>query len=299
MTQYEQLLETGRAAVEDYQAVIEKQIAKAYLDAYKEASKELATLYADLGADLTLPDAQTYNRLPKLLKEIEKAFKQATGKSINLTEGLETFIFQESWNHFWYAYETVYGSVAFGVLPVDAIRASVFSEVSGADFVKRFGKLYQGSIERIAEAITRGIATGIGYKKTASSIMDQWNNTVYQAVRVVRTESTRNYTEGSIAAYDRAREKGIDGSVVWISTFDGRTRDTHAQLNGQKANKEGLFYIGSDSAKGPGLFSEPQNSIQCRCSTRFQVAGPEELETIKDWKYSAWREQYGSTKKEV
>ncbi len=294
MSDYLDLLKYGQDSVDDFNAVIEKQLAKAWLESYKQVDTELAAFMGRFG---DLEDAQKYNRLAALKDSIAAEFKTLTGQAIKDTTATSTNAVTTSFESTWFGMEKSIGAdLNFGVLPVDAIRASVFSELSGADFATRFGKLYSGTVDKIAETITRAMATGQGYAKTATQIKEIWQNSFYQAIRVIRTESARNYSEGALMAYERAESQGIEGAKTWLATRDGRTRDSHARLNGVAADKKGYFYIDSDKAKAPAMFSQPENSINCRCTTYYKLKGYEQ-DYAPDWTYKEWKAEFGDWKK--
>jgi len=291
MSLYRDLLEQGTDRIEDYLDVVEKQLAKSYSASYKAIKAQLADFTAT-----GLEDANKYNRLKNLLTEMSKEVKKSINYAKALTEDTSANSVLDAFETFWYSYENTYEQVAFGILPVDAIRNSVYSQVSGADFATRYGKLYTGTIDKIAETITRGIATGQSYTKTASEMKDLFNNLLWQSDRVVRTESHRCWQDGSTQAYERAKEKGIDGERVWLSTRDGRTRPDHARMNGVAVNKkDGLFHTPWGKVISPG-YGPASETINCRCDSYYRIEGTEKNET-PNWTWEQWREEFGQKKK--
>ena len=75
-------------------------------------------------------------------------------------------------------------------------------------------------------------------------------------------------------SYQRATESGIIIKREWIATSDSRTRDWHAELDGQLAdvdepfeNSIGLImYPGDPSADGANVYN-------CRCTLGAKVVG--------------------------
>ena len=82
---------------------------------------------------------------------------------------------------------------------------------------------------------------------------------------------------GTEAAYTRAIDKGVQGSVVWSATLDGRTRDDHAAMDQQVQDENGLFRLpDGETAPYPGWEGlSAAERINCRCTTRFQIDGYE------------------------
>lgn len=101
----------------------------------------------------------------------------------------------------------------------------------------------------------------------------------YRGDVIARTETLTSLS----AAREEAMRQLIDtGAIradqvtkVWRATGDGRTRDTHQAMNGQKARIDGLFttptgfrmaHPGDTSHGAPG-----SETIQCRCYMEFKV----------------------------
>jgi hypothetical protein len=63
---------------------------------------------------------------------------------------------------------------------------------------------------------------------------------------------------------------------VWNSTRDGRVRDFHASMSGQKRKPEDLFRDGHGNLlRYPGDPRAPaETTINCRCGLTFSVAPP-------------------------
>jgi SPP1 gp7 family putative phage head morphogenesis protein len=229
------------------------------------------------------------------MASIAKEYKKLTGKAITGTTNTSTNAVTTGYDANWFAMEQVEGRLAFGNINVDAIRASVYSEYSCANFITRYGNLYQSTVDKVAQAITRGIVTGQGYAKTSMAVKDIFGLSYSDTIRIIRTESQRAFTEGALKSYERAKEQGIEGVVTWLSTFDGRTRPDHARLNGKEADKNGLFHIGSLSADGPGHWGDASQDIQCRCTTYYKLDG---VEGLPNWSYKTWEKKYGKWQKE-
>jgi hypothetical protein len=285
---FETLINRGFAYTEDAQRAAEAEIAILYRDAYDQAMKELAALYAKLGDEINLPEARKYRRLEALLKSIEAEYKSITGQSIAITGKNSFSNYQDAFYSYTWSMEqaVVAGQqldvakvmkgnfeLTWGVVPTDAIVASVMSESSGLSYVQTFSKNMDGELWRIQSAITRGIANGHSYAKTSRSLKDLFDGGYSDAQRVLRTEAGRNYTEGNLAAHDRAVEVGIKVRKRWIATLDGRTRHTHAVADGQYADKDGNFHVGGAKGAGPGLIDSLAEVVNCRCRFIDELEG--------------------------
>ena len=84
-------------------------------------------------------------------------------------------------------------------------------------------------------------------------------------IRVVETDGNRVYNAGG---YNGA--KGRYKYKTWVTMMDDKVRDTHDYLEGITVPIEDKFvtYDG-DEARFPGDFSNPANSINCRCGIEY------------------------------
>lgn len=267
--------EFSRKRINKYNTTIELEIGKQYASLYAETKLRLADFMATLGPNPTLEDARKYNRLQNLTAEIRKKYKALIGREITKAEMLASYNYTETYFSEMWAAEKSVGDFKWKNPTVEAIRASVYWEGSGMSMPERFGKLYTQDVFNIESAITRGLATGESYKKIASSLEDQFTKGYNDALRVVRTEMTRNRSEGYNASFEAMGKAGIPVRKMWIAAVDDRTRDSHADLHETLSDKDGLFYIGSLSAEGPGLFGDPAEDCNCRCTlaTVFEDEG--------------------------
>lgn len=297
---FEEYLQAGRKAGDKDLLLVEKELSKMYLEAFKDTSRELEVF---LAKGFSPEEVRKYGRLAQLLDGINTEYKKLTGKALDLTITASSDAFLESWKSVEWALDSANGvSLKWGFPPVDAIRASIDPiETAGMTLEKIFGVNYTAELSRIQGAITRGIIQGKGYVKVARELRDGFNKGLSDALRVVRTNGTRAWTNGQLSAIQKANDMGIKTRTRWVAALDSRTREAHAMLDGEYADEDGLFWIGSDSAKGPGLFSEPENSINCRCTIIQELEDlPSEIRRIDDeiqpyQDYKTWASSRGWT----
>ncbi len=257
--------------------VTARRIAQSYREAYKIVEEQLKTLHTTVkGEDNPLLAAQRYSRLSNMLKTFDKEYARITGQSIRLTGNQSANNFINGYRRVeWAANQELRTGtgIGFGVVPIDAVRASVYSEQSGRNYIVTFKDNARQRIQRTRAEITRMIATGQNWDTTARNLADQFERGYNDALRVVRTETARNYTQGTVAGFERAEALGINITRTWVATLDQNTRPEHAALDGTDADEDGLFWINGESAEGPGLFPDPAQSINCRCAVSARIAG--------------------------
>lgn len=307
----QKLEEANVLAEEKRIKLVERALLRNYKAAYDETVKQIADLYKKVG--LTDPvngisirkeDAIRYNQLANRLQAIADEMTKLRKAGVKLTEESNYQAVQDGYYRTAYAYDQAVG-VALGIksLPIQAIRASVYSESSGMSFIKTWAKNSELERARVSATITRGITNGYSYPKMARQIKGNFERGLKDAIRVVRTEAGRAWSEGYLAANEEAESVGLDIRKRWSATLDGRTRTDHARLDGTYADKDGLFWLGGESAQAPRLFGVPEQDINCRCAAYDVIEGIEpKVRRIRDegivpYKtFSEWAEPKGWTK---
>ena len=103
------------------------------------------------------------------------------------------------------------------------------------------------------------------YKQRITEYLDDENSTVDDFTRVAETDATRVYNAGVV---DGGINSGISGvKKQWITMDDDRVRSTHDYLADMVVplNQDFYTYTG-DHARAPGMFSDPAENCNCRCS---------------------------------
>ncbi len=128
---------------------------------------------------------------------------------------------------------------------------------------------------KITAQVSRGIATGMSYSQVAQQLAGYTNIGFNNAVRIARTEGHRIQVQSGMDACYKAKEKGADVVKQWDSTLDARTRDSHAQVDGEIKELDEKF---SNGLRFPG---DPSGGaaevVNCRCAllqrARWAVGG--------------------------
>ena len=118
--------------------------------------------------------------------------------------------------------------------------------------------------DRMREAVHKKIADKTFVQRITEYIEND-ASTVEDFQRVAETDATRVY---NTAVLDTAELSGIQGVMKrWNTAGDDRVRDTHEYLYGMTVPyKQDFYTYDGDHAPSPGLFSDPSNNINCRCT---------------------------------
>lgn len=133
--------------------------------------------------------------------------------------------------------------------------------------------------KKIATDISRGIAQSLPYADIAKSIKKGTSLSMYQAMRISRTEAHRISNQATEDAQRKAKEKGAEVVKEWDATLDRRTRPHHRELDGQVRELDEEFVIPSSGARAtrPGGFGIAKEDIHCRCEMlqrcRWEIDG--------------------------
>ena len=130
--------------------------------------------------------------------------------------------------------------------------------------VKRGIDLTYGK-KQITSTVTSGILQGKSIKGLADDLQTRIPTMNRDsAIRTARTAVTGAQNAGRIDSYAAARKMGIKLQKEWLATLDGRTRHSHAMLDGEKVDTDAKF---SNGCRFPGdPQGRPEEVYNCRCT---------------------------------
>ena len=122
--------------------------------------------------------------------------------------------------------------------------------------------------EELGKTIKEGIDQKISRKEMAQNVSKFFDDyTEGKVENIANGLSTSTWEAGQDVAFNEAGVKETE----WLSSRDGRVRDTHADADGQRVGINGYFNVGGAELKHPGdMNGPPEETIGCRC-TRFAV----------------------------
>lgn len=256
----------------------ERELIKAYRESLKEIRAELAYAYEKyaIAGALTMAEMMKYGRLVKLEAAIAKEVALLTGTEARTTKKAIQKVFAESYYRAGWVLETgAEASLSFTLLKPQAVEAAILNPYDLITWPERIKDNARLLVRQIREEISRGIVQGYSYDKTARAVKERMDIGASKAIRIVQTETHRAQSQGTQAAFEEAAEKGLVFKRVWVSTLDGRTRDRHRVLDGQKVDHDQPFKMAGMQAMYPGGFGIAEMDINCRCSVRAEIEGME------------------------
>lgn len=125
--------------------------------------------------------------------------------------------------------------------------------------------------EKLNSALTSSILQGKTVNELANDFMSVTNMNRVSAIRNARTSITNAQNGGRLESYKNAEQMGIDLMKEWISTPDGRTRESHQDLDGETIGIHETFSNGCMYPADAG--GHPAEVYNCRCTMRCIIKG--------------------------
>ncbi len=151
--------------------------------------------------------------------------------------------------------------------------------------------------QHINNAVLQGILQGESNDKIASRLRTVTNMNHVAAIRNARTMTTGAENAGRTDSYKRAAEMGIELEQEWLATLDGRTRDSHRALDGERIPlakdkwHPAKFSNGCRYPGDPG--GPPWEVYNCRCTLVVAIKGIDQSDAPRNSKlggmsYEEW-----------
>lgn len=164
------------------------------------------------------------------------------------------------------------GGYSFTLVDADTVRNLAVTDTSLLPYKELDPKKdILWNMKKINAETLQGILQGESMDKIAKRLRNVQEMNKTQAIRSARTIVTGAENKGRQDSYARADADGIILQKEWVSTNDGRTRHSHAALDGAIVDQDkkfdnGLMYPGDPSGR-------PEEVYNCRCTLVAKVNG--------------------------
>lgn len=141
---------------------------------------------------------------------------------------------------------------------------------------KKVGEITKTTRGKIADAITRGTEENLSDSEISKLIIRRAGGSITnsRALMIARTESHSAAQAGGLMA---AQALGVVQSKEWIAAEDERTRESHADADGQIVDIDDNFSVGDASLSFPGDPDGPaEEIINCRCVVKYGIHAADE-----------------------
>lgn len=134
------------------------------------------------------------------------------------------------------------------------------------------------------QQVTAGITSSILQGRSVRHMADDLQRRITamsrdSAIRTARTAVTGAQNAGRMDGYTAAEKMGIRLKKEWLATLDGRTRHSHAALDGERRDNGQPF---SNGCMFPGDPSgAPKEVYSCRCTLIADVEGVDASDALR------------------
>lgn len=219
-------------------------------------------------------EAFKYGRMDKLNALVNEQAKLGSLTDISNIEKQGIKLYTTQYNGYAWAYSQGYSLPITGGAKVPLVSAAIYSDFYGASFDVTVRKNLGQYAEDIISAVTRGLNQGNAYSKIAKALTEVTDRSYSNALRVASTEGGRIQSQAYIDSLQLLDDVGAEYGKMWQSTIDDKTRATHIEMDGNLADKDGVFHL-PDGATGPAprMTGSARNDIFCRCSSLTIING--------------------------
>lgn len=294
-------IEVQRSLLDSEEAAL-KELEKQYAKALKDVNEKVKLFQADIDLldqalsqegldDTTRALLQSQKRSKIYQQNYQKALRGQVSGILDKMHGDNYGTIDKYLNG---CYETGYIGVMYDiagqgvplVVPIDqaaAIKAVLTDSKVSNGLYAALGVDVAILKKSITQEISRGIASSLPYSDIARNISSVSKAPLSRAKTIARTEGHRIQQTSSRDAQYAAKKKGADVLKQWDTALDGRTRDSHARVDGEireldEKFSNGLMFPGDPSGGAAEV-------VNCRCTsnTRARWAlDDDELQTLKE-----------------
>lgn len=129
-------------------------------------------------------------------------------------------------------------------------------------------KDYRWNAKKVVSQITQGIIQGEKLEQIGKRLTDKLCTTnKNKMMTFARTAMTGAQNAGRQFSLTEAKNKSINVQKEWMATLDGRTRDAHRELDGQKVPMDKPFKVNGEEIMFPGDPTAKAYLVyNCRCT---------------------------------
>ena len=307
-------------------AKLEKRIAKIYKEAADDLQKTIDDYFAKFAkrdekqkarleaGEITEQEYKQWRlaqmgrgeRFKALQSRVAERYTEANETAVRYVNDATPGIYSLNRNYSAYTIEKVAGNVGFDLWDEQTVKRLIVDNPEVMPYyppekaLKRGIDLAYGK-RQISASVTSSILQGKsipGIAKDLQTRIPDMNKS--SAIRTARTAVTGAQNAGRMDSYVAAEKMGIKVRKEWLATLDGRTRHSHAMLDGKVVDKDKKFENGCMFPGDPN--GAPEETYNCRCTliaavdgvdtsnAKRRVRNPEtgKNELVSDMTYQEW-----------
>lgn len=221
--------------------------------------------------ELTITDAHYKELTRSTAKEISRVNETAAA----YVNGQLPAVYARNYNQVAAGINSSMRGYSFELVDASTVRNLALSDKTLLPYKVIDGvKDVRWNVQRVNSEVLQGILSGDSMPNIAARLSKVLGMNETSAIRNARTSCTSAENKGRMDMLHDADDKGVQTMKVWIATSDNRTRDAHAELDGEEAYVDEPF----DNEFGKIMFpgdpeADPSNVYNCRCTLGYKVVG--------------------------
>lgn len=287
-------LDPGSKATNAAEEQLEKELKRVYKVASIDLKSKLKEFTDEFGKDLaekqklvaegkmTQADLQSWiNGQHRMMDILYQKIDQCTGVMLNtnkvalgMVNGNQVNVFAQNAN--WQSYQLTQDTkldLMFSVYDENTVKKLIRDKPELLPRKVVNGKKDKAwNQKKMANAVVQAVIQGESIPGLAARIAAQTGETNLSAmIRYARTAMTAAQNSGRMEMLHRAQGMGINVKKVWMATLDGRTRDSHAAMDGKRVDVDDKFPNGLEYPGDPN--GPPSEVYNCRCTLVYDYEG--------------------------
>ena len=267
-----------KEAADDLQKTIDDYFAKfAKRDAKQRALLEAGEITEQEYKQWRLAQMGRGERFKALQSRVAERYTEANKTAVRYVNDATPGIYSLNRNYSAYTIEKAAGNVGFDLWDEQTVKRLIVDNPEVMPYYPPEKALNRGidlayGKRQISASVTSSILQGKsipGIAKDLQTRMPEMNKS--SAVRTARTAVTGAQNAGRMDSYVAAEKMGIKVRKEWLATIDGRTRHSHAMLDGKVVDKDKKFGNGCMFPGDPN--GPPWEVYNCRCTLIAAVDG--------------------------
>lgn len=269
-----------------------KEIGKTWKAYMKESGKEIAELQKKYDAAKKSGDEKEKRRLGRELsakkKErtlYDKHYKDMTehlAHELSRTNEIAAAyindqlpgVYVANYNEIATEIDGVNAGVSFDLVDERTVKVLATKDETLLPYKDITKKDVRWNTKAVNSQVLQGILQGESMDEIAKRLGNVTAMDANAAIRNARTAVTGAENRGRMDMLHDARSKGVIMNKIWLATSDSRTRDAHAELDGQEQAPDDPFKSELGEIMYPGdPTADPANVYNCRCTLRYKVVG--------------------------
>lgn len=216
-------------------------------------------------------------RYQALRERIAQRYTRANETAVTYVNDATGGLYALNRNYAAYAIEQVTGDVGFDLWDEQTVRRLLVEQPGLMPCYPPERALRRGidlayGRRQITASVTSSILQGKGLKAMADDLQTRMRDMNRDsAIRTARTAVTGAQNAGRMDSYAAAERMGLTLKKRWMATLDGRTRHSHARLDGETVLPGEAF---SNGCRFPGDPQGPAHEVyNCRCTLVAELPG--------------------------